>query len=65
MSPDPSHWVGRLTGWCFSILAAAIALSCAVKLIVCIWPTLATIVGIAALLVIIIRIVVYYTSQKY
>ncbi|WAC90223.1 hypothetical protein [Mycobacterium sp. Aquia_213] len=65
MNPDPSHWVGRLTGWCFNILAAAIALWCAVKLITAMWPTLATIVGIATIFVVIIRIVVYYTSQKY
>lgn len=65
MSPDPSHWISRLTGWCFSILAAAVALWCAVRLVCAMWPTLATIVGIAAILVVIIRVVVYYTSQKY
>jgi hypothetical protein len=65
MNSDPGHWVGRLTGWCFSILAAAAALWCAVKLLCAMWPTLATIVGIATLFIIIVRVVVHYTSQKY
>jgi hypothetical protein len=65
VSPDPSDWISRITGWCVSILAAVVALWCAVKLLCTVWPTLATIVGIATILVVIIRIVVYYTSQKY
>lgn len=65
MSQDPSNWVGRVTGWCFRILAAAIALSCAVKIIVSVWPTLAAIAGIVALLALIYGVVVYYTSHKF
>jgi hypothetical protein len=65
MSADPSSWISRISGWCFTVLAATFALYCTVKLIACIWPTLAMIVGIAALIVVIIRIVVYYTSQKF
>jgi heme/copper-type cytochrome/quinol oxidase subunit 4 len=64
VSPDPSNWVSRVTGWCFSILAAAIALWCAVKVLVGIWPTLAMIAGIIAIIALIIRIVVYFTSRN-
>jgi hypothetical protein len=59
-----SKWVDRLTSWCFSILVATIALYCAVKVLEAIWPALIVIVGIGAILVLIIRIVVYYTSKN-
>jgi hypothetical protein len=57
-------WVDRLTSWCFSILAATIALYCAVKLIEAIWPALIVIVGAAAIIALIVRIVVYFTSRN-
>jgi hypothetical protein len=59
-----SKWVDRLTSWCFSILAATIALYCAVKLIEAIWSALLVIVGIAAIIALIVRIVVYFTSRN-
>jgi hypothetical protein len=63
--PDPGRWMDRLIGWCWGILLASIALYCAVKVLEAIWPALVVIVGIAAIIALIIRIVVYYTSQKY
>jgi hypothetical protein len=59
-----SKWTDRLTGWCFGILAATVALYCAVKVIEAIWPALIAIVGALAIIVLIIRIVVYYTSRN-
>jgi hypothetical protein len=63
--PNPGRWVDRVVGWCFGFLGAVIALWCAVRVLEVIWPALAVIVGIATLIVITIRIVVYYTSQKF
>lgn len=54
--------VDRVMGWCMKILLATIALYCAVKVLESIWPALAVIVGIAALCVVIVRLVVYFTS---
>jgi hypothetical protein len=62
---DPGRWIDRLSSWCFSILLASIALYCAVKLIEAIWSALLVIVGIAAIIALIIRIVVYYTSRNW
>ena len=42
----PGSWVNRLTAWCFSILAGAVALYCAVKLIEAILPALIVTIGI-------------------
>lgn len=62
---NPGRWIDRIIGWCFGILAGAIALYCAVKVLEAIWLALVVIVGIVAILALIIRIVVYYTSHKY
>ena len=51
-------------GWCFKILLAVIALYCAVKVLEAIWPALLVIVGIAAIIALIIRLVVYFTSRN-
>lgn len=59
-----SKWTDRLTSWCFSILVATIALYCAVKVLEVMWPALIVIVGAAAIIALIIRIVVYYTSRN-
>ena len=64
VNPNGSRWVDQLMGWCFNILLAVIALYCAVKLLEAIWPALLVIVGIAAIIVLIIRIVVYFTSRN-
>jgi len=61
---DPGRWVDQLIGLCFRILLAVIALYCAVKVLEAIWPALLVIVGVAAITVVIIRIVVYYTSRN-
>ena len=64
VNPNGSRWVDRLMGWCFSILLAVIALYCAVKVLEAIWPALLVIVGIAAIIALIIRLVVYFTSRN-
>lgn len=66
MSPnEPGRFVDRLTSWCFSILGAVVALYCAVKVLEAIWPALVAIVGIAAITALIIRVIVYFTSQNW
>jgi hypothetical protein len=60
----PGRWIDRLIAWCWSILGGAIALYCAVKLLEAIWPALLVIIGAAAIIALIIRIVVYYTSRN-
>jgi hypothetical protein len=62
--PNPGRWIERLSSWCFSILLASIALYCAVKLIEAIWSALLVIVGIVAIIALIVRIVVYFTSRN-
>jgi hypothetical protein len=57
------RWTDRLIGWCFGILAAVIALYCAVKVLEAIWPALVVILGAVAIIALIIRIVVHYTSR--
>lgn len=57
--------VQRITGWCFSLLLAMVALYCAVKVLESIWPALLLIVGIVALLVIIWKLVVHFTTTNY
>ncbi|MDO3175894.1 hypothetical protein [Mycobacteroides abscessus] len=65
MSPnEPGRFVDRLTGWCFGILAAVVALYCAVKVLEVIWPALILIVGIAAIIAVTVRVVVYFTSRN-
>nr|WP_090344904.1 hypothetical protein [Mycolicibacterium malmesburyense]CRL76777.1 hypothetical protein CPGR_04087 [Mycolicibacterium malmesburyense] len=61
---SPSRWMDRLIGWCFGILGAVIALYCAVKVLEAIWPALVMTVGAVALIALIIRTVVYYTSKN-
>jgi hypothetical protein len=60
----PGRWIDRVIGWCFGILAGAIALYCAVKVLEAIWPALLMIAGALAICALIIRIVVYYTSRN-
>lgn len=62
-STNPGRWIDRAVGWCFSILAAVIALYCAVKLLEAIWPALIVIIGVGVITVLIIRIVVHFTSK--
>jgi uncharacterized membrane protein required for colicin V production len=64
MNGGMSRWPDRLIGWCFGLLAAVLALYCAVKVLEAIWPALVTIVGIAALSVAIYKFVVYFTSRN-
>lgn len=64
MSPNGGRWIDRLIAWCWGILGGAIALYCAVKLIEAIWPALIVIAGALAIIALIIRIVVYYTSKN-
>lgn len=64
MSSNAGSSVDRVIGWCFKILLATIALYCAVKLLEAIWPALVIIVGIAAIIALIIRIVVNFTSRN-
>ena len=64
MNTGPGRFTDRLVGWCFGILGAVIALYCAVKLLEAIWLALVVIIGIVALLALIIRIVVYFTSRN-
>ena len=61
---DPGRWIDQLIGMCFRILLAVIALYCAVKVLEAIWPALIVIVGIGAIIVLIIRVVVYFTSRN-
>lgn len=62
---EPRRLVDRLTGWCFGILAAVVTLYCAVRVLEVIWPALVVIIGVAAIIPLIIRIVVYFTSQNW
>lgn len=62
---NPGRLVDRLIGWCFGILGAVIALYCAVKVLEAIWPALVVIVGIAVLSILIVRVVVYFTTIKW
>jgi hypothetical protein len=64
VNSNGGRWVDRIIGWCFGILAAVLALYCAVKVLEAVWPTLIVIVGVAAIIALIIRLVVYYTSKK-
>jgi hypothetical protein len=59
----PGRWVDRLVGWCFSILAATIALYCAVELIEAILPALIVVVGVLTILGLVVSggIVVFRT----
>jgi hypothetical protein len=61
---NPGRIVDRLISWCFGILGAVIALYCAVKVLEAIWPALIIIVGTAAIIAVIVRIVVYFTSRN-
>jgi uncharacterized membrane protein len=54
----PGSWVSRLTGWCFSILVAAIALYCAVTLIESILPALIIVVGTLTLVALVVGFVI-------
>jgi hypothetical protein len=62
--PDPGRWIDRLIRWCWGILLASIALYCAVKVLEAIWPALVVIVGAVAIIALIVRIVVYFTSRN-
>lgn len=44
--PRPGSWMRRLVGWCFALLAAAIALCQAVHIIESIWAQLAIGTGV-------------------
>lgn len=61
---NPGTWINRIVGWCFGLLAAALALYCAVKVLEAIWPALVAIVGIAVFVLVIYRIVVHFTSRN-
>lgn len=61
---NPATWIHRIVGWCFGLLAGAIALSCALKVLECIWPALVVIVGIIGIIAVFVRIVVYFTSRN-
>ncbi|WP_068182378.1 hypothetical protein [Mycobacterium sp. UM_CSW] len=65
-SSGPGHFVDRLIGWCFSILAAAIALYCAVKLLADILPALVVVVGALTLISLVVGagIVVFRTIRN-
>ena len=47
---DPGTWVGRLFGWCFMVLLAAMALYGAVAILRSIWLFLCIGLGAAAVL---------------
>lgn len=61
---NPDGWTNRFINWCLGILLAAAALYCAVRLLEAIWPTLIVIVGCVAILALIIRAAVYFTSRN-
>ena len=61
---NPGTWINRIVGWCVGLLAGVVALYCAVKVLEVIWPALVMIVGIIALIALIIRLVVYFTSRN-
>lgn len=64
MDSGAGRWVNRIVGWCFSILAATIALYGAVKVLEAIWPALVAIVGICVLAAAVVRAIVYFTTNK-
>lgn len=65
MNASGGNWAERIAGWCFSILAAVVALYCAVRVLENIWPALVAIVGIAALAAVILRVVVHFTTNNF
>ncbi|WP_018599355.1 hypothetical protein [Mycobacterium sp. 155] len=64
MSANPGGWVDRLIGRCFGILAFAIALYCAVRLVESILPTLIVIIGILAFIAAAIGVLVVISTWR-
>ena len=60
----PSSWLDRLIGWCFGILAAAIALYCAVAVLESILPALFVAVGTLALIGLAVGAVIVFRTAR-
>jgi asparagine N-glycosylation enzyme membrane subunit Stt3 len=51
VNQEPSRWLDRLVGACFSVLLGALALYAAVWLLQAIWPALLMVVFVASCIV--------------
>jgi hypothetical protein len=61
---NPAGWIDRIVGWCFGILAAAVALYCAVAVIDSILPALVIAVGTLALIGIVVGAVIVIRTAR-
>lgn len=55
--PNPGGWVSRIVGWCFALLAGAIALCAAVSIVEGIWPQLCIGAGVIALAAVVVAVI--------